>query len=339
MNPKITKQHTGRFHSLDKLKVLCAFLVVCIHAPFPGTVGEYITALTRIGVPIFFMITGFFYRPSNIKGQIKKILYLLLLANFIYLLWGGALALMKGETQIFLTSTFTLKNLLKFLLLNESPFSGHLWYLGAILYTMLVVWIVDKHGHKKLLYLLTPFLLIGDLMLGKYSLILFHREFPYIIVRNWLFVGIPYFTVGMYLREKSEKKQVKYSNRKKILLAAIPLFVITTLLERFFLVSIKLNTTRDHYLSTTFLAIAVFLFFLFYVSDKENVLSTIGRRDSTWIYIVHPVFITILGVAATWMGIEPAYSVVRPIMVFIITAVFVYLIMKTTKRILHRNET
>ena len=46
---------------VDILKALCAFLVVCIHAPFPGIVGDYFTALSRVAVPIFFMITGYYY--------------------------------------------------------------------------------------------------------------------------------------------------------------------------------------------------------------------------------------------------------------------------------------
>lgn len=43
----------GRICGLDILKALCAFGVVAIHAPFPGKIGSYIMALSRIAVPIF----------------------------------------------------------------------------------------------------------------------------------------------------------------------------------------------------------------------------------------------------------------------------------------------
>ena len=56
-----SRAEQSRAASLDVLKAICAFLVVCIHVPFPGKVGEYFTALTRVAVPIFFMITGFFH--------------------------------------------------------------------------------------------------------------------------------------------------------------------------------------------------------------------------------------------------------------------------------------
>lgn len=45
-----------RADNIDILKAICAFLIICIHVPFPGTVGAYFTALTRIAVPVFFMI-------------------------------------------------------------------------------------------------------------------------------------------------------------------------------------------------------------------------------------------------------------------------------------------
>ena len=120
---------------IDILKSICAFLVVCIHVPFPNIWGEYFTSLTRIAVPIFFMITGYFYtdimkRHGEIR-QIRKIFKLVIEANIIYLAWKCFYSIIIHNMDFF-HNTFTLKNFLKFVLLNESPFNGHLWYLGAI---------------------------------------------------------------------------------------------------------------------------------------------------------------------------------------------------------------
>lgn len=124
-----------REENIDILKAICAFLIVCIHIPFPGTAGAYFTALTRISVPIFFMITGYFYKNTLTRKRegkkIKKIAIMILLSNWLYLVWDMLLALLKGEGLFgYLAGAFTAKNMLKFLLLNESPFSGHLWYMG-----------------------------------------------------------------------------------------------------------------------------------------------------------------------------------------------------------------
>lgn len=260
MDARRAKVHITRNNNIDILKSICAFLIVCIHVPFPGFVGNYITAFSRIAVPIFFMITGYFYSDIMKKGrtarQIKKILILMVEANLVYFVWKWFYISVSSDVN-FLSTTFTVKNLLNFILFNDSPLSGHLWYLGAILYVLIITAVAKKLKITKVLYWLTPVLLIMDLVLGKYSLVLFNREFPYILVRNFLFVGIPYFCIGRMIREGVDQKTNK--NTAALL---IFIFSLTTCMERFILVSADMNPTRDHYISTTFLAIAIFLFSL-----------------------------------------------------------------------------
>ena len=273
------------------MKALCAFLIVCIHVPFPGKVGAYFTTLTRVAVPVFFMITGYFYSDTvarhKEKHQIKKIGGLIIEANMIFFIWNIALNVLRRENIVaYIRSIFSGKKIIEFLALNESPLAGHLWYLGAILYVLVIVLLVDKPNCRKLLYYLTPVLLIADLAFGKYSLLIFHQEFPYILVRNFLCVGIPYFCIGNLIREKrcSEKWN------RKMLQVLIVVFTITSLAERFVLVSAGLNATRDHYLSTTFLAICLFVYAL--KSNWHNKkLTVIGRKYSTWLYIIHPILL------------------------------------------------
>lgn len=58
--------------------------------------------------------------------QIKKIIKLVIEANVIYLIWKCFYSAVIHNID-YLKNVFTLKNLLKFILLNESPFNGHLW--------------------------------------------------------------------------------------------------------------------------------------------------------------------------------------------------------------------
>lgn len=141
---------------------------------------------------------------------------------------------------------------------------------------LVIVLLVGRFNCKKVLYYLTPVLLIVDLIFGKYSLLIFHREFPYILVRNFLCVGIPYFCIGNFIREKwcSEKWN------RKMLQVLIVVFTITSLTERFVLVNAGLNATRDHYISTTFLAICLFVYTLKSNWRNERV-AVIGRKYST----------------------------------------------------------
>ena len=201
-----------RYYSLDKLKTICSFLIVCIHAPFPGTIGEYIRAISRIAVPIFFMISGFFWDPEKSSRQIKKLFGLMISANLLYFLFDIVRAFVNHKFISYLGLTFTTKTLIKFLLLNESPFAPHLWYLGAVLYVQIVFRLLSRtRRFWKVLCCITPLLLVADLIFGKYSLVLLHREFPYICLRNWFFVGIPYFSIGVLIRCNTQEIMKKVS--------------------------------------------------------------------------------------------------------------------------------
>ena len=319
-----------RADNIDVLKAICAFLIVCIHVPFPGTVGEYIIALTRIAVPIFFIITGYFYssvieRQGHII-QIKKIFLLYLMANVFYILWTEFKSFLSHDMDSFL-NTFSAHKIIDFLIFNESPWEGHLWYLGAILYVLIIVAFIDKMKYTRLLYYLIPILLLCDLVFGKYSLVILGREFPVYYIRNFLFVGLPYFYIGRFIDEGFGKNITK-----KTLGILIVLFAITSFLERYVLVSIDRNATRDHYISTTFLAVAVFLFTL-KCGGHQGMLSIIGRKYSTWLYILHPIFISCIAVAMNIIGISDYYRYVAPFVVYAATVIFLVVIVWVKNRI------
>jgi len=294
------------------------------------------------------MITGYFYRETIESGQVKKqivkVLKMIILSNLFFFVMNGLIALTKGEIGSFLGKCFSIKAIGKFLVLNESPMNGHLWYLGALFCVLAIMATVDKMvgksspkmtgGGYRILYILIPFLFVGDLVIGKYSILLFGREFPYVLVKNWLFVGLPYFLIGDWIYKLRTKNKCKLN--KSTLIILIVLFAITTILERYILVVLNANATRDHYISTTFLAITLFLMFL----DTTNswvktgkrgrlvhYLAVVGRKYSTMIYIIHPVFIRIYGViirkiSETVSFLETVYCWMAPLLVFVSSLVF-----------------
>ena len=197
------------------------------------------------------------------KRQLKKIAVLIIRANCLYFIWDALVALLNHRMDSIhdIVSMESLKNLFLF---NESPTAGHLWYLNAILYVLVIVALADKFNLRKLLYLSTTILLIVDLAFGTYSLLLFHREFTYIYVRNFLCVGIPYFCIGCLIRGGFLRKLNRCA-----LIWLMFVFVFTSIFEKWTLLTIGANATRDHYISSTFLAVSVFLFAL--QSDWNNV--------------------------------------------------------------------
>lgn len=158
-------------------------------------------------------------------------------------------------------------------------------------------------------------------------MLFFGRSFPFIWVRNFLFVGLPYFCIGTIIRNGFGKKIDSW-----LLALLIGVFTITTLLERFILVSVNMNGERDHYISTTFLAIAVFLFYLKSV-EKTCCVAVIGKKYSTWLYILHPICITCVNIFANRAGIYEVYKFVAPIIIYAFTLLFL-MIMDIFKKII-----
>ena len=243
------------------------------------------------------MITGFFYHQTVEKGnenkQIIKIIKLCLLANLLFFCYRIFLVIFNNESiLLWLKETFSINKILEFIVLNESPVAGHLWYLTAILYVLVIMKFVNKYNKYNIIFIITPLLLTMDLLFGKYSLLIFKRNIPFILVRNFLFVGLPYFTIGIYINNLSKSEKFKkLANNKKLLIVLIIFFTITTIIERSILIHFNANAVRDHYISTTFLAIFLFVYFLG-VKNKTNnkiieKIAELGRKYSTNIYIFH----------------------------------------------------
>jgi len=221
-----------RWVGLDILKCICAFLVIYIHTPIPGRVGDMILALSQIAVPVFFMISGFFYRKVQEDGrtamQMKKIAILLAISLVLYGVWD-LLAAVRLHIPLgeWLTGRFQPKAILIMLLFNEALFGYHIWYLGAILYVLFLYTKVGLHKVKGLVWVI-PLLLAGNLLVGRYGFVLFADGFPGYLERNWLLLGLPFFALGGFLFDKIYVLMAKIS--RVMLIAFVLLFFATSLL-------------------------------------------------------------------------------------------------------------
>lgn len=156
------------------------------------------------------------------------------------------------------------------------------------MYVLVIFYICVKEHVVNLLFIVSPLLLLADLILGKYSLLTLGIELNYIYIRNFLFVGIPYFSIGVFI-----KKKVRYNNGnicayKYLFLGGVVLFSLTSLFERYLLENYGINATRDHYISTTLLSICLFLLAISFSQMRSSVWVLLGAKYSLYIYVLHP---------------------------------------------------
>jgi len=295
-----------RYTGLDFLKFVCAFLVVYIHSCSDSYANEYIIPITRIAVPVFFMITGFFYEETVNKNrrleQIRKILKYILFSNLIYLVFAFTPTIVQtllshnsGLLSEKLSSVFSFQSLGNFIFFNESPFASHLWYLNSILYVLIIAMICTKFNIFRVLYIVTPLLLIADLLFGKYSIAVFGREFNIYYVRNFICVGLPYFVIGNVIY----KLKHRLNKKTNILILTICFFILLGFAEKYILLHYGINATRDQYITTTPLAVSIFILFMQMQNVRYNWFNQVslwGKNHSLIIYIIHPMIIFAIGI-------------------------------------------
>lgn len=314
-----------RIYGLDILKALCAFCVVTIHARFPGRVGDYIDAWTRMAVPIFFMITGFFYKDTQRQKreaeQIIRVLALGLASNALYIAWHTFFEF-GGNLGSYLRFAATPQNLWGYLTLNESPFGYHLWYLSAMLYVLIIVYVLNRvfpRHAERMLFIAAPFLLLINLVFGNYSLLLLQSEYRTVITRNFLFVGMPYFAVGMFLRTYRGIVEALVAKRR-LLASAILFFLLTTCMEKFLSDAFRYCTNREHYASTAFLSILVFSAFTSpFWEGKLPILHDVGRKHATGIYMVHLMVMAVLDSVINRLQMADAFQYIRPFAIYLVS--------------------
>lgn len=309
-----------RNYSIDILKFVCAVLVVILHTDFKF--HDAILPMTRCAVPCFLIISGFLLYSENkcigyerLRRNIKHVFHIMLWATLLFALIKEIMAIRHGE--IYFPS---MRQWFNFIVFNDNPFGFHLWYLGAYLYVLVIMKVVDKYSLWKPFLYATPLLLSGDLLFGKYSLLLLNHEYPFVYVRNFIFVGLPYFMVGVWI--KMHRKSLLRVN-KIIYAGGVIFFTYTSVLEKMILIDLGKNPMREHYLSTTFLAICLLLLVLSFKNIKSSRVSFLGERDSLYIYVFHPLFIIILPFVIDKMSknVGLCYQWTAPFVVLVLTII------------------
>ena len=334
-----------RWTCLDILKCLAALAVVEIHKPLDVQKGTEILILCRFAVPVFFMITGFFYPEIRARKrewrQLGKIFVIAICANLFYLLWDTFLAWEEGKKiSEILLNRLEDKAPEDYILWNFSPLVPHLWYLQALLYVLVIAVLVEYLGLRKLAYLAIPVLLVGNLIRGNYSLLFWKKDYCHIYyARNFLYCGLPFFWLGCWFGERKEQLAA-YLNKKRmaLLLIGVPVFWKMSLMERKWLEKRNVLGSEEEYAGTILMAICIFLFFIgwqkvYVENDFTRVLAKIGKEYSMYIYIFHYAVLQALSQCLNdkKSPVAKGYQQYGMIFIFVVTVILVAFFVRTKR--------
>ena len=315
-----------RNYAIDYFKFFAILCVVCIHtAPFSETmfwgidgndINFVINTFARFGVPFFFIVSGFLFGQKLMNSNtntvyfgkyIMKIIKLFSYWSLFYIAYGLVLTILQAfekginikiEIYNYLSNLVGLKSIITLVLYGiGGPASFHLWYLAALIWCILTIFIFIKLNKlKTLLYLSLCLNIIG--LCGQTYSGLFNLEFLDFIIptTDALFFGLFYTTFGTYFALNYERLRHKIIKVKTTLLVVLFfIFSLTQICERLIAEIFweeKIRAT-DYYLSTIFITICLFLFVLKNGHiGKTSKISKVGK-NAVGIYVSHTLFINL----------------------------------------------
>lgn len=316
---------------MDILKGISCVIVVLLHCPLPGLLGDGIIYGLRFSVPVFFMISGYFSYGREDSWVWSKALYILkviILAELVYGVWSCIQHIfIEGDGLSTALQPLADKSWLVTVLCG-TVFNGTLWYLYAIFWTWVILYLLRKCKWVEKSYILIPILLAVQIF-GRFYVQNAMDIDKYILwFRNALTFGLPFVLLGSLMRQGEEQLLEKISTRANlgIVAAGFVLIVIE------FVVS---GQYMDLHVSTVVIAFGLFLLAMRWKEQEpqvKGVLSAIGGKWYLWIYLSHLFFSQLCYRLYQLLGIEkqPAVQWLRPIMVLVLSCVFAEIAIRLT---------
>lgn len=271
-------------HSIDVMRIVMAFFVVAIHVPFSGKAGEVFITYGKTAVPFFLVVCGYFlYRDDNgeimkrLLKQTKRIFIFFVAANLFYAAFFALFVRVREGSFDSLKEFLTVKALTDFLLYNMSPFCEPLWYLGSLLYALLIMLLLNKLKVLKIAMFLAPILVAAYALLSHLGI-----GTP-VQLRNAILVGLGYTMMGMLIR-RFEKKILGSKAAAPVLWILFVICCITAIVE--------LNGYKQGiavpFVSCEVLVYVIVLLCLKYPDfGKGTFAEWLGHECSLPVYIIH----------------------------------------------------
>ena len=240
---------------------LILMLFICFWAfgcPEPTGI---VKSLSGFAIPAFYILSGFYVldtkREERMAKTLRKIKRTALCFGIVFLFY---VVLNVGLMLLthFQTFAFSKRMLFNFIVLNlwPLPIGDNIWFIQAMLYAYIVIFILDKLKLMKFYRILLIILFIFMILTGELSgVIRFSNPlgYPY-IPGNWLTRALPYILLGKLLRDKKKKlMEIKFW---KYLIAFVVGGVLVVL-ELFILVWTKTLRYEAHMIGFAIMAVAV----------------------------------------------------------------------------------
>ncbi len=264
--------------SIDILKIGLAVFVVCLHLhvlrdSYPLFSYVLVNGLFRMGVPVFLIISGYFFFYVNDTAKLKKWSFRIFL---LYAIWSVVYIPFWKEDDRYL--------------MNILFGYHHLWYLIGTLFAGLLLYVLRNKPAKNLFFIIIICFCCGYTIQYLGNSHYFEGETDVVFnlfptYRNFLFVCFPFLGIGFLIKKLGIDVKRKPSLWMVLLSAG-------AVVAEAFLNDKVLHLQKKESIDLLFsLLIACPLLFLYCKNITVKTDSKILASISTAIYLIHPLVI------------------------------------------------
>lgn len=280
--------------SIDLLRVIAAFSILILHGgaclPISGTIAA---TISQYGVPIFALITGYFYFKNPTRERRIKTINNILWVWIFWMLVYFPNAIYDGSLNVFFNSNPNIKAILSYFIYMIIYRGGICFYLGAwyLPSLALCLWIIDfcrRHKAMWVGWLFTIIIYFAGMITTNYQTL-----FPNFLskcrnyVISWALFGTLVWCLVSYYVVKYEKILRKYIKTWQWLVLAFGMTFTEFAIIRVCKFNVNPPGFNNQYFIT--LPISIVIVFVFTLNHSKMVAAkkAVFLRDiSTLIYFV-----------------------------------------------------
>lgn len=316
-------------YQVDNFRMIAALLVVAIHVSPLENINMkadfFLTrVIARVGVPFFFMITGYFLlapcflaggtRDMKVTDQKNRIRIKSNLVKLVKIYLGAILLYLPLNIYTgYFYNGFTIGNLIKDILVNGTFY--HLWYLPAAIFSLWFLYHLSRRYSMNRILCVTGVLylvgLLGDSYYGLISRIPIFREaydlmfrcFDY--TRNGLFYAPIFMMLGVIIAKKVSNNSNNRPSQKSENIIYFVMCGIIMCFEAFFL-EVK-GYPRHDSMYLMLIPVMYYLFLVLVEGSQKQKTPLFPKELSLLIYILHPLVIVIIRGVSKTIGVEKIF--------------------------------
>jgi surface polysaccharide O-acyltransferase-like enzyme len=300
-----------RNYAIDFIKFFAILAVVVIHIfPEDSLIGLFaLNNFSRFAVPFFFVASGYLFGQKVMdnkesilyfKKYVIKILKIYVCWLVFYAVYDVLMIYINGtdvqQEMIKYFDQFTLLNLLYY---GKGTSGYQLWFLTALIWSILILYVFFRMNKINMLLILSLVLNLIGLFGQSYSIFV---EIP-ISTRDALFIGLFYTTLGFFFAFNLEFKKSRQITNKTYLYFFF-FFSFLQVTEGYILEKVLSSSHGEYFISTIFLTAFLFFFTLNNQQLGKGLLITKIGGNALGIYIIHVFLIDVVDMTLNALGLN-----------------------------------